>query len=368
MVRENLNLIHISGAPGKGGRSSFIIDFIRLLDEKGFNNVLVTTGETPTHEEAEKWKVENKIIKKPGIKNLLQLFENSDSSKTIFIWHDSDVYRYIPKKNKKHPGLKNMVFLQDFDWNSEKFPHPKYLRRADFFITSSTYEKNMTRDIPVPIENVAVIPKSVLIKRFNPNASPQPVLDRLHVPPEVSLIGTVARFDDTINYERLLQTMDICLNNFDDAEFLFVGDGPEREEFMKKVELRGMKHKALFTGFQDNIPQLFAAIDIYYHISSVDRLTYSVIEAIAVGKPIIAPNLSSVREFLTDGENGLFYKVEDPRAAFSLIDKLRKNPDLQTGMKTLNASYAEKVFALEKNIDKYSEIIEKLSILPDREN
>jgi glycosyltransferase involved in cell wall biosynthesis len=319
----------------------------------------LTTGESYLTDEAKHKKIDYKIIKTPSPTKISKLLSFSPETSPRLIFHDSEVYKYIPKKNpKKADVFKSIVFLHDYDWEKQQYPASKHFLRADIIIVSSNYAKNLLRDLNVSMNKVRLIPKTVYLKRFNPSASPQPVLVRLNVPPEISLIGSVSRFDNSLNYGRIIETMEYCLAEFDDTEFLFIGEGPQRKQFIRLVEEKGMGNKTLFTGFQDNIPQFFAAIDIYYHATFVDQLTYSVVEAIALGKPIVAPNLSSIREFLQHEKHGLFYSFDNPKAAFKMISRFRSNPEFQAAVKENNTKLAKETFSLERNAVKLLKIIE----------
>jgi glycosyltransferase involved in cell wall biosynthesis len=74
---------------------------------------------------------------------------------------------------------------------------------------------------------------------------------------------------------------------------------------------------------------VLAAMDIYFHPTFEDLVPYSVLEAMAVGKPVVSPNLSSIREMFVHERNGLFYDVENPESAFKLISRFKDNPAVQ---------------------------------------
>jgi len=184
-----MKVIHITGLDKKGGRSSSIIDFIAESKNAGVENIIISTTEGWIKEEATIRNFPCKIIKKPWMKTLQKMFP--DSEKTVFHYHDSAVYKFIPPKDKKKPDRKNIIVsLHDYNWEQRSFPRRKKLRNGDLFIASSKHERNLARDIPIPAQDVFVVPKPVFLKRFNIMASPQPVLSRLNVPPEISTAAT----------------------------------------------------------------------------------------------------------------------------------------------------------------------------------
>ncbi|MBN2135890.1 MAG: glycosyltransferase family 4 protein [Acidobacteria bacterium] len=354
-----MRIVHISGIEKKGGRASFLIDLMLKQSEEGLDVYLVTTSDSWVKEEALIRKIPVLVIKKPSLAKLAK--NKQIPAGSVIHYHDSAVYKYIPKQDAvRKAGIMTIADVHDYDWKIKSFPFTKYLERLDRVIAASNYEKSLSRDIPMLGNQIDVIPKPVYLKRFAVEASPQPVLSRLSVPPEISLIGTVSRFDETLNYELLIATMKLCVANHDDIEFLLIGDGPMKEEFIKRINNEGLTAKTLMTGFQDNIAQYYAAIDIYFHCTFMDMLSFSVVEAIAMGKPIIAPNLSTIREIMTNNVHGLFYNVESPDSAYELIVELRGNPDLQKKIRENNCELAKKKFSLDVVSKDYTRIYKKM--------
>jgi glycosyltransferase involved in cell wall biosynthesis len=299
------------------------------------------------------------VLKNPVLSKLIK--KKQIQAGTVIHYHDSSVYKYVPKQDvASKAGILTVADVHDYDWKLKSFPFTKYLERLDCVIAASNYEKSLSRDIPMPGSRIEVIPKPVYMKRFAIEASPQPVLSKLSVPPEISLIGTVSRFDETLNYDLLIATMKLCVANHDDIEFLLIGDGPMKEEFIKRIDNEGLAAKTLMTGYQDNIAQYYAAIDIYFHCTFMDMLSFSVVEAIAMGKPIIAPNLSTIREIMTNNVHGLFYNVESPDSAYELIVELRGNPELQKKIRENNCEMAKKKFSLDVISMDYTRVYKKM--------
>jgi glycosyltransferase involved in cell wall biosynthesis len=78
--------------------------------------------------------------------------------------------------------------------------------------------------------------------------------------------------------------------------------------------LLGIETKVKFLGWRDNALVIMAAADVVVHPSLEDALSSAVIEALMLGKPIVATDISGVRDSLNDGKYGAIVPPADPAA------------------------------------------------------
>lgn len=328
MTEEKIKVLHIADNREQGGRVSYVVDLIKALNPGTTENFLITSDVSQAGKLAEIRRAGFVTKKKLTAAKVLKYAVETGAR--ILHFHDSDSYDLIPSVSaaKKH-SVRVVADLHRYDWGRKRFQNQNCLKCADMLIASTNVEKNFTYDIPFPIDNVAVIHKPVNALRFNRTISPRPILSAFNIPPEIMLLGTVARLDETMNYRLWVDTIELIVKSYDDIEFLIVGDGNQKASFETMLKDRGLYKKTLFTGFREDIPQVLAAMDIYFHPTFEDTVHYSVLEAMAVGKPVVSPNLSSIREMFVNKRNGLFYDVESPESAFKLISHFKDNPSSQ---------------------------------------
>ena len=103
---------------------------------------------------------------------------------------------------------------------------------------------------------------------------------------------------------------DILLDVFDEvrkltpsAELWIIGDGPERERLQRQVEALGLSHAVTFHGWADpkECSRLMSQCDVFLHPSLWDCGGAVVLEAMALGLPVVALNWGGAREYLADG-------------------------------------------------------------------
>jgi glycosyltransferase involved in cell wall biosynthesis len=106
--------------------------------------------------------------------------------------------------------------------------------------------------------------------------------------------------------EVISQRPDVC--------FLIVGDGPLRSETERAVGELDLTNHVQFLGLRKDITAILSASDVVVHSSIREGLPRVVLEALAIGTPIVATNVGGVPEAVRDGINGLLVPPQDPAA------------------------------------------------------
>src|SRR5581483_3383303 len=105
------------------------------------------------------------------------------------------------------------------------------------------------------------------------------------------------------------------------------GDGELREELEMESRKTGAADRIHFIGFQRDVPQLLAGLDLFVQPSLWEGLPVSLIEALAAGKAIVATDIEGNREIVDEGETGLIVPPADSAALATAIISLALNPD-----------------------------------------
>jgi glycosyltransferase involved in cell wall biosynthesis len=111
------------------------------------------------------------------------------------------------------------------------------------------------------------------------------------------------------------------------THLLFVGDGEERESLQKLVAERGVK--ATFAGHvpPEAVPDLIASMDVLVHPSIWEGLPRAAIEALLVGRPVVAFDADGTREVVIDGVTGRLVPPKSVEGLASAIRDMLGRPD-----------------------------------------
>jgi glycosyltransferase involved in cell wall biosynthesis len=107
------------------------------------------------------------------------------------------------------------------------------------------------------------------------------------------------------------------------------GDEEYEAEVRALVSACGLDDRVTFTGFVDDVPALLAEVDAVVHASVVaEPFGLVVVEAMAAGRPVVAPRLGGPGEVISDGVDGLLYTPGDATALAAQLSRLAGDRDL----------------------------------------
>ena len=106
------------------------------------------------------------------------------------------------------------------------------------------------------------------------------------------------------------------------ATALFIGDGPQRSPVLERAALLGIPDHVVVTGFQQDVRPYVSACDVLALTSFTEALSLAAIEAMALGRPVVHPDVGGARELITHGEDGLLFPVGDTDALVSALQRL----------------------------------------------
>ena len=116
----------------------------------------------------------------------------------------------------------------------------------------------------------------------------------------------------------------------------------------------------IFTGMRKNIPDFLELMDIYVQPSLFENISNSVLEAMAVGLPVIATNVGGINEIITHGKNGLIVKLGSDTAMADAIKLLLSHSGLREKMGRLGRQQVEKSFSIETMVSGYERIYKQI--------
>ena len=182
------------------------------------------------------------------------------------------------------------------------------LRHAAHVFTPSAYLRELALSWGVPAERVSVLP--------NP-APPLPELrPRDEIRAELGLNGPTLVFAGRLTAQKSLGVALEAVAANDGVVLLVAGEGDERAPLERRVEELRLGERVRFLGAQprDRVLELFLAADASILSSSWENFPHTVVEALAVGTPVLATATGGVAEVVRDGENGLLVPSGDAAA------------------------------------------------------
>lgn len=147
------------------------------------------------------------------------------------------------------------------------------------------------------------------------------------------IIGIVGRLQKWKGMHVLIEAMPRVLEHEPNALCLIVGAKHEMEpdyemELRSMVEDLGLQHQVTFTGYQRNVPLWMQAMDIVVHASDHEPFGIVIIEAMALGKPVVASTSGGPSEIVTDRVDGLLTPYGDAHRLSDALTSLLSDQQL----------------------------------------
>ena len=186
----------------------------------------------------------------------------------------------------------------------------------------------------IPRSKIRVIYNGVDPERFQSALSPEEARNRLGIPSRCPVVSIVAALRPDKAHHVFLRAARMVVDAIPDAHFLVIGDGPQMP-FLKNIARdMNLENRVHFLGFQRQLGDIFAAVDINCLSSYPQQETLSVaaIEAMSAGIPIVSTDVGFMNEIVIPNETGFLVPVDDPDSLAKKIIHVLKNPEQQQYM------------------------------------
>lgn len=211
---------------------------------------------------------------------------------------------------------------------------------TDLILTQS-YEDFITAQKSglCPPEKVRYLGNGVDINRFNRNRlipSNQTQLRKsLGIPETANLIiGTVGRLTRKKGSGYLIEATAKLVHQFPNLHTLIIGGElssdpePFQAELVEQIRSLGIENHVTLTGNRDDIPEILGLLDIFtLPTFTHEGLPRSILEAMSMGKPVVATNIRGCREAVVDGQTGLIVPPKDSEKLAEALGTLLTDPE-----------------------------------------
>jgi glycosyltransferase involved in cell wall biosynthesis/protein-tyrosine-phosphatase len=181
---------------------------------------------------------------------------------------------------------------------------------------------------------VVHIPNGVDAARIRSSRPREEVRRALGIDPADSLIGIVGRLSPVKGHALFLRAARRILDEAPRARFVIVGDGPLRAELERTARDLGVAAACVFAGARMDVYDLVGAMDVFVLSSLHEGAPMALLEAMALGTPVVATAVGGVPEILTQGTTGLLVGGQDANGLATACLELLRDPERARAMAT----------------------------------
>jgi glycosyltransferase involved in cell wall biosynthesis len=177
--------------------------------------------------------------------------------------------------------------------------------------------------------------------------------------PGSQIVGVVARLEPEKGHPTLLEAWPLVLRAVPDAYLLIVGEGSRREALEAQARELRIAHRVVFTGRRDDVPAVTAALDVAVLPSYREAQGLSILEAMALSRPVVASNVGGIPEMITHGQTGLLVAPHDPAALADAITLLLRDHPYADTLGRAGHDMVHDRFCIQLMVDAIEDIYEE---------
>lgn len=194
-------------------------------------------------------------------------------------------------------------------------------KRIDHFIAiSSAVRDAMLSRADAPSDRISTILNGISMPNIQQLQSPESLRSSFGIDSGNSLVVCVARLEVEKDIESLVEAMKVLIKETPELRCIIVGEGSQRINLECQIRDAKLEKQVLMTGFREDSIACINAGDIFVLPSPAEPFGLVLLEAMAMGKPVVAIRKGGPTEIVVDGATGLLVPEAEPAA---LIDAIR---------------------------------------------
>ena len=189
---------------------------------------------------------------------------------------------------------------------------------------------------------------------------------RLHLPAQRKVVGMLGRLRPWKGQERFLRIASQVLGQLPDTHFVLAGgdpfdidDGYPTKLHLLAEEL-GIANNVTFTGHLDEVGVVLAAMDLFVHPGEPEPFGLVNLEAMAMGKPVVAFAHGALPEIVEQGVTGVLVPPGDEGACAAAITRLLQEPETMADFGAAGRARVESCFQIGRTVSALDEILEQV--------
>lgn len=219
------------------------------------------------------------------------------------------------------------------------------------------------------LDKTVTIYNGIDLDEFNPNISGIKIKKEFGLNCRTPIIGILGQLAPGKGHKVFIKAARKILKYFPTAKFLIVGDIVYHHEKRYRRKLKEMvanlslTNNIVFTGFRNDVPEIMSSLDVLVHTSIMpDSLPRVLLEAMALGKPIVATNVGGVPEIIEDGKTGILVSPDNADAVAEAVVTLLQDKERAKQMGLAGRQRVEQNFSIEKHIERVQGLYTELLI------
>ena len=231
---------------------------------------------------------------------------------------------------------------------------------ADYYIAISHKIKKVMVNDGIGADRIFVVHSGIDLQRFDRVAGAH-LVEEFNLKPDERVVINVAHLAGHKGQKYLIHAIPQVLAVIPNVRFFIIGEGGLMSELQALSVSLGIGHALKFTGFRNDVGAFYKLADLFVMSSVQEGLGTAILDALALGKPVVAANSGGIPEIIKDGETGRLVAAGDSQALAKGIIEMLTEADqaeamAQRGQAEVRAKFSIDAMA-ENNLAVYNRLL-----------
>jgi glycosyltransferase involved in cell wall biosynthesis len=228
--------------------------------------------------------------------------------------------------------------------------------------TGKSIKETLVNTNRFPENKIISVPTGVDLDAFSPRGADSVLFSEVDVRSGEIIIGIIAALRSWKGHDYLFEAIRILLEKGRNVKLLIAGDGPRYNHLVDKAASIGIQDSVFFLGYRENIAEVFSICDIVVLSSYANEgVPQSLLQAMAMQKPVIACAAGSIPEIVLDKKTGILVEARNPDALARGISLMLDNTELTEKVAFNARKYVESNYSLSNMVEKIESIYNQLA-------
>ncbi|KAF0221830.1 MAG: Glycosyl [Geobacteraceae bacterium] len=231
-----------------------------------------------------------------------------------------------------------------------------------YYTVSGDLRRWLVEEVRLPPHKVTHLMNGVDVDRLRPATDRSIARRHAGFEPGEFLIGTIGRLDPVKDQATLVRAVTLlAARGIHGARALIVGGGPEEAKLKNLAFELGVADRVIFTGERQDVSELMSSLDVFVLPSIAEGISNTILEAMALGLPVVATAVGGNPELVAGGVTGELFAVGDAedlahKLAWYMNDRWRCQEQGAAGRRRV-----EREFSLERMVECYAHLYDEVS-------
>jgi len=237
------------------------------------------------------------------------------------------------------------------------------MKRFDQLIAVSHATKAEMVAAGVPADRIAVVHNAIDTDAWSSERAGGRLRTEWGLPEGAPVIGYVGRIMPEKDLETWLRAAAAAGARVPEARFVLVGDGRDGQTEQQLKELArtlGIGARTVFAGYRKDLLSVYATFDVFMMSSLREGLPNSILEAMALGLPVVTSDVAGAKELVADGVTGFVRPQRDAAALAAAVTNLVVDTDLRARMGAAGRRRVESNFSFTGRLTRVEDLYERV--------